>query len=118
DRVQHELHAHEDHQGVAAHEDADRADDEQDHRKRYEVRRAHDRASSGSVPASSAWPPAPLAASPFAASPFAAPSPGGSDAAGPVPSSRSLAAMIGLTESTDGEPSGSRAGKSTALCLA
>src|SRR5579859_2175028 len=109
DRVQHELHAHEDDQGVAAHQHADRADDEQDHSKRYEVRGAHGRASSGSVPAVSCWLPVPWAASP----------PGGSGtgvAAWPA-CMRSLA-MTGLTESEAAEPSGSRAAKSTALCLA
>src|SRR5215471_1959864 len=116
DRVQHELDAHEDDQRVAADEHPDRADHEEDHGERHVVSRAHDGGAScppESVP-----------------SPSGAPGPDGwAGLAGPAGSApaasrrASLTAsrapgrpeMIGLTDSSAGLPSGSSAGKSTAL---
>src|SRR5215469_1506728 len=112
DRVQHEFYAHEDDQGVAADQHAHRADHEQDHGKRHEVCWAHGRASSRSGPDSVRSGAVPSASVPL---------PGGSCSAGDglCPSRPPLArAMTGLTESWDGVPSGSSAGKSTALCRA
>src|ERR1017187_1398699 len=99
DSVQHELDTHEHDHRVAAHQHADRADHEEDHGKRHEVSRAHDRASSCSVVDR---------AVPACSGP----------ASSPRPSWARRAAITGLTESPAGLPSGSRAGMSTALCRA
>src|SRR5215469_16268830 len=113
DRVQHELDAHEDDQRVAADEHPDRADHEEDHGERHVVSRAHDGGAS-----------CPLESVP---SPSGATGPGGwAGLAGSAPAASRRASltasrapgrpeMIGLTDSSAGLPSGSSAGKSTAL---
>src|SRR5215475_1023453 len=116
DRVQHELDTHEDDHCVAAHEYADGADHEQDHGERHEVSRAHDRGPSRPFPLVSS--PSGWAVLPGTPGP---PDPGGST---PLASRRASStasaapgrcAMTGLTETAAGVPSGSSAGKSTAL---
>src|SRR5690606_28546301 len=143
-RVQHQLDAHEHHERVAAPEHADGADGGQDRRERQVVLQTHEPASPSPFfpPAPPPEPPAPPgppstgdpdlvtrdSASASSASPVTALTSRTvlSTASSGVAPYRSacrsvvstLAAMIGLTDSSDGVPSGSSAGMSTALCRA
>src|SRR4029077_16501837 len=127
DRVQHELDAHEDDHRVAADQDSHRTDHEQDHGERHVVSGAHDRPPFcpfplASSPAEYAGWPTPVGPGWGGLSDWSAPS----GPAGSAPDASRRASLTasrapgrpwttGLTDSADGVPSGSSAGKSTAL---
>src|SRR5690349_5975181 len=102
-RVQHQLDAHEYDDGVAPHEHADAADHEQDHGQGHVVNGADDSALPGMA-----------ACSPLSAV-ICTVSSGGTNRGS---SSGSRGESVGLTESSEPLPSGSRAGRSAASCSA
>src|SRR6266566_2733216 len=106
-RVQHQLDAHEHDDGVAPHEHADPADHEQDHGQRHVVDGAHESASRDEVVGRATG--SPLSVVTVTVS-------SGRTNRGSSPGSRGES--VWLTESSDVEPSGSRAGRSAASCSA
>src|SRR5690242_9174778 len=105
--VQHQLDAHEHDDGVAPYQHAHPADHEQDHGQGYVVNRAHESALPGMASRS------PLCSSLAAVTGTGSPR---GTKRGSVLGSRGDS--VSLTESSDVEPSGSRAGRSAASCSA
>src|SRR5215469_5849908 len=100
-RVQHQLDAHEHDDGVAPHEHAGSADHEQDHRQGHVVDGTHESALPGMASRS------PLSAVTWTVSS------GGTNLGSSLGSEGE---SVGLTETSDVLPSGSRAGRSAASC--
>src|SRR5215469_7968759 len=106
-RVQHQLDAHEHHDGVAPHEHADAADHEQDHGQGHVVDGAHESASRDEVVGRATGSPLSVVTATVS-----------SGLTNRGSSSGSRGESVGLTESSEVLPSGSRAGRSAASCSA